>query len=160
MSKEYNDRHNKPLINPAFQITMKEEIKMVEVIEVVQFDTKLVEGKNFAAQRMALAAIAGTYGQPQVKQVHADKKPFKGYVWFTEGPDGNTHLYKQTGTQVVSIVGIPHCDHESCNMGQLEVECPLCNEEMYTCDNWYKYNEGKSPLDFTCKYANNSYLRT
>lgn len=31
---------------------------------------------------------------------------------------------------------ISHCDHESCEYGRLEYECPYCNKINIDYDNW------------------------
>ena len=63
----------------------------MQVIEAVQFDTHIVEGQNYKAlvQRLPTEGLG-----PRVRDVDGDRQPTIGFVWYVEGEDGNTKLYK------------------------------------------------------------------
>ena len=54
----------------------------------------------------------------------------------------------------IEIYSIRHCDHESCDLGKLQVEeCPQCGEEFDTTDNFYIYDDYRRSgrgMKFTC----------
>ena len=53
----------------------------------------------------------------------------------------------------VDLCCINHCEHESCVLGQIELDCPLCKGCITTCDNWFEITDyGNQPktVEFTC----------
>lgn len=63
----------------------------MKVIEVVQFDTQMVEGKNY--EDLSKTLHTDGYG-PRMRDVNGDLKPTIGFCWYIAGEDGNTKLYK------------------------------------------------------------------
>jgi hypothetical protein len=41
----------------------------------------------------------------------------------------------------IDITRISHCDHENCDLGQLEYDCPKCGEWSITTTGWYECGE-------------------
>ena len=51
---------------------------------------------------------------------------------------------------------VNHCEHESCDLGQVWYECPLCDGQNITCDNWYEltdYGNRPNEIDLTCEHC-------
>lgn len=63
------------------------------------------------------------------------------------------------------LIRIHHCDDPSCDMGQIQFECPSCNVENITCDGWYETEDYKDAelvcencnYKFKIEYNNNEY---
>lgn len=56
----------------------------------------------------------------------------------------------------VDLYRIPHCDHENCDLSQLEYDCPICGAFVLTCEGWYEsaeLNDFKLDCD-KCKSKN------